>query len=328
VAPIGWGRSASKGRAHVIRSFTKESLDNGKPVRIECLEVEGQTYSLSKGAATVLQLEDEWYDDVKNPRSVIAALKESRAKADIFTFWQRLPDVEPRFDFYTEWESIAALPVKSFDHWWNKQIKSRTRNLIRKTEKSGVEVREACYDDAFVRGMTDIFNETPVRQGRRFWHYGKKFETVKRQFSRFLFREDLIGAYYRDELIGLVMLGNAGQYAVTGQIISKIQHRDKAINNALIAKAVEVCARRNLPYLVYLQWAGGSLAEFKRRCGFEETRVPRYYVPLTKRGRLILRLGLHRGWKELLPSPVKDRLKSLRSRWLGADGHGRQANQE
>src|SRR5262249_37200537 len=148
-----------------------------------------------------------------------------------------------------------ALPITSFDHWWNKQIKSRTRNLIRKTEKSGVEVREAIFDDEFARGMTDIFNETPVRQGRRFWHYGKDFETVKRQFSRYLFREHLIGAYYRGELIGFVMLANAGRYALTGQIISKIQHRDKSTNNALIAKAVEVCEQKQLPYLVYLYWS-------------------------------------------------------------------------
>jgi hypothetical protein len=313
----------------VTRTFSKESLVKGKPARIECLEIGGQTYSLWRGAATVVQLEDEWYEDVEDPKSAIAALNDSGSKADIFTFWQRLPDIEPRFDFYREWESIAALPVKSFDHWWNKQIKSRTRTLIRKTEKSGVEVREACYDDAFIRGMTGIFNETPVRQGRRFWHYGKDFETIKEQFSRYLAREDLIGAYYRDELIGFVMLGNAGQYAVTGQIISKIQHRDKATNNALIAKAVEICERKKLPYLVYFHWGSGSLAEFKRRCGFEETRIPRYYVPLTARGRLILGLGLHRGWKEIVPPPVKNRLMSLRSRWLASDeDRGKQACQE
>ena len=73
----------------------------------------------------------------------------------------------------------------------------------------GVEVRECAYDDDFVRGMTSIFNETPIRQGRRFWHYGKDFETVKRQFSRNLFREDLIGAYYQGELIGFAMLGRS-----------------------------------------------------------------------------------------------------------------------
>src|SRR5262249_4767949 len=165
-------------------------------------------------------------------------------------------------------------------------------------------------------GMTAIFNETPVRQGRRFWHYGKDFETVKRQFSRYLFREDLIGAYYRGDLIGFIMLGNAGRYAISGQIISKLEHRDKSTNNALIPKAVEICERRQLPYLVYFDWGSDSLTEFKRRCGFQQTRVPRYYVPLTNRGRLVLRLGLHRRWHDLLPARVKNRLRTLRSVWL------------
>ena len=202
-------------------------------------------------------------------------------------------------------EDLAVLPITSYDHWWNNQIKSRVRNLIRKAEKEGVEIRETVYDDDFVRGMTAIFNESPVRQGRRFWHYGKDFETVKRQFSRYLFREEMIGAYYRGELIGFIMLGNAGQYAITGQIISSIKHRDKATNNALIAKSVEVCEKRKLSYLVYLFWSDDSLAEFKRRCGFEKTRVPRYFVPLTLKGRLGLKLGLHRGWRAALPSQIK-----------------------
>ena len=100
-----------------------------------------------------------------------------------------MPETEPRFEYYTEWESIAVLPVTTFTHWWSKQIKPETRNLIRKAEKKGVEIREARYDDEFVRGMTAVFNETPIRQGRRFWHYGKDFETVKQQFSRYIFRE-------------------------------------------------------------------------------------------------------------------------------------------
>ena len=39
--------------------------------------------------------------------------------------------------------------------------------------------------------MTAIFNEAAIRQGRPFWHYGKDFETVKRQFSRYLAREHM-----------------------------------------------------------------------------------------------------------------------------------------
>jgi hypothetical protein len=299
-----------------MNTFTHETLINGKPARLECVEIGGQTYSLSRGVATTIHLEDEWFNDVRDPKSVIATLKECSVKADIFTFWQRLPHTQPEFQFHTEWERIAALPVTTFDHWWNKQIKPVTRNLVRKAQRKGIEVREAPYDDDFVRGMTAIFNEVPVRQGRRFWHYGKHFETVKQQFSRYLFREDLLGAYCQDELIGFVMLGDAKRYGILGQIISKIQHRDKSPNNALIAKAVELCERKRLPYLVYAYWGDGSLADFKRHNGFVETRLPRYYVPLTRKGQLAMSAGLHRGWKNLLPARLKDRLKSLRSRWL------------
>ena len=31
----------------------------------------------------------------------------------------------------------------------------------------------------------------------------------------------MIGAYYGGEMIGFIMLGNAGNYGITGQIISK-----------------------------------------------------------------------------------------------------------
>ena len=169
----------------------------------------------------------------------------------------------------------------------------------------------------FVRGMTAIFNESPVRQGRKFWHYGKDFETVKRQFSRYIHREVMIGAYYKDEMIGLMMLGDAGRFGLTGQIISSLKHRDKSPNNALIAKAVEVCAKRKLDYLCYLFWSDDSLAEFKRRCGFEKTQVPRYFVPLTARGKLGLKVGGHRGWKMMIPPRIKAPLKRLRRKWHG-----------
>jgi len=263
-----------------------------------------------------VDLEDEWYDDVRDPAAVISRLSRAREiGADIFTFRQRLPNLEPKYAYQIEWEDLAVLPITSYQDWWNNKIKSRVRNQIRKSEKEGVEVRETSFDDDFVRGMTALFNEAPTRQGRRFWHYGKDFETVKRQFSRFLFREDMIGAYYQGQLIGFVMLGNAGCFGITGQILSSLAHRDKATNNALIAKSVELCEKRGLSYLVYLYWSEDSLAEFKRRCGFQRTATPRYLVPLTTIGRLSLKLGLHRGWKQMLPTRIKEPLKALRRSW-------------
>jgi hypothetical protein len=299
-----------------LKTHKRETLIKGVPAQLDCVDINGQTYVISRGPIKVLSLFDEWYEDIRDPASVIEALRGQRdIKADILTFWQRVPDLEPRYDYYTEMESIAVLPIETADHWFNTQLSSRTRNLIRKARKEGVEVRECDYDDDFVRGMTEIFNEAPVRQGRRFWHYGKDFETIRKQFSTYLFREKMIGAYYEGEMIGFIMLGNAGNYGITGQIISKIKHRDKSTNNLLIAKAVEVCAKMELPYLVYFYWTGDSLAEFKRRCGFQEFRVPRYFVSLTPAGALGIKCGIHRGWKAAVPGRIANPLIKLRRSW-------------
>jgi Acetyltransferase (GNAT) domain len=279
------------------------------------MEVNGKRILIEGEIPRIARLEQEWYEDVEDPRTLINQLSKSEPRPDILTFWQRLPDTEPKYSYRMELDSIAALPIKSYSLWWEKQIDRKARNKIRKAQKNGVVVKPATFDDRFVRGITSIFNETPIRQGRHYLHYGKDFETVKRQFSRFLFREELFGAYLGEELVGFIMLAYADNYAYLGQIISKIAHRDLAPNNLLLAKAVERCAEKAVPYLVYALWLEDSLGDFKRSNGFQKFDLPRYYVPLTSKGKLALKLGLHRGWKEAVPKPLRRPLKKLRSRW-------------
>src|SRR5437588_8581479 len=303
-----------------ILTVPQETLLNGKTIRRHRVEINGQKFSINKGPLSFASLEEEWFDDLKDPEIAIAGLSQCRPHADIFTFCQRVPETEPKYTYPMRWESLAVLPISTYDHWWTKQVKGTTRNMIRKSQKTGVEVRQATFNDDFLRGMVHSFNESPVRQGRRFWHYGKDFETVKRQFSRFLFREDLIGAYYQSELIGFVMLGNAGRFGVLGQFISKFKHRDKATNNALMAKTVEICEKRQLPYLTYGSWTDSSLVDFKRHCGFWEVKLPHYFVPLTLRGRVASKLGLDRlyaDWRAILPKQIKRPLKRLRLQLAG-----------
>ena len=243
-------------------------------------------------------------------------LKQNAVKVDIFTFCQRLPEMVPKYEYYMAWDNIAVLPVTSYDHWWSKQIKSSTRAMVRKAAKQDVVVRKVEFDDDFVRGMVSIYNETPIRQNRHFGHYSKDFEIVKHEFSKHLFREELLGVYYKDELIGFIMLAYTGQSAVLTQIISKIKYRDKAPNNALIAKAVECCDQKKVPYLVYARWdTGSSLTEFKRHNGFEKVSLPRYYIPLTAKGQIVLGLGFHRRLERVIPEGIKARLKKLRILW-------------
>jgi hypothetical protein len=288
---------------------------NGKRIMVE-----GKILRIARPHADPQQ---EWCEDVENPEVLIDSLRKTKHCPDILTFWQRLPDTEPKYSYAMERDSIAALPIKSYSYWWENQIDRTARNKARKAEKKGVIVKPATFDDRFIQGMTSIFNETPVRQGRRYLHYGKDFETIKREFSRFLFREEIFGAYLGEELVGFIMLCNAGTYAFLGQIISKIACRDLAPNNALLAKAVERCAEKGLPYLVYAYWLDDGLGDFKRSNGFQKVDLPRYFVPLTKKGKLALSLGVHRlsplgvhrGWKRAVPRQIASRLKKLRAHW-------------
>ena len=303
------------GTEQKLRVFYKDKMIGGEPVRVECVEINGQVFSFERKLVTTVSLDDEWYEDVYAPECVISLLADFETKPDIFRFWQRVPETEPKYRYHLEWESLAVLPIKDFEYWWNKQVKGTTRNMVRKSQKAGVEVRQAVFDDDFVRGVVDIFNEVPVRQGKQFWHYGKGFETVKRQFSRFLFREEILGAYYQGELIGFAMLADAGRFGVVGQFIAKLKHRDKATNNALMAKAVEVCEKKRWSYLVYTTWRETSLVDFKRHCGFQEMKIPRYFVPLTYKGKLALKFGFHRGLKNAIPQAIEKPLKRIRKRW-------------
>ena len=69
------------------------------------------------------------------------------------------------------------------------------------------------------------------------------------------------------------------------------RHFDKRPNNALIAKAVEICATEGKSHFIYGSYVyydpNSSLTEFKRRNGFEPVALPRYFIPLTLKGKLL-----------------------------------------
>jgi hypothetical protein len=279
------------------------------------MEINGKRIIIEGRVPRIARLEQELCEDAGDPEILVNVLRKTAGGPDILTFPQHLPDLEPKYAYRMELDSIAALPIKSYSFWWEKQIERAARNKVRKAQKKGVVVRSTDFDDRLVHGMTSIFNETPIRQGRRFLHYGKDFETIKRQFSRFLFREEIFGAYLGEELVGFIMLANAGKYAFLGQIISKIAYRDLAPTNAVLAKEVERCAEKGFPHLVYAYWLDDSLGDFNRSNGFQRFDLPRYFVPLTPRGKLALTLGFQRGWKASVSKQLRKPLIKLRRRW-------------
>lgn len=270
----------------------------------------------------IARLDGEKYLSLDEPESVIEALRKCGGRIDLFTFLQSLPETEPKYQYPMEWDNLAVLPVSTFDHWWTGALDNKTRNMVRKGEKKGLEVREAALDDSLVRGIWRIYNECPIRQGKRFPHYGKDVETVRREEATFLDSSIFIGAFLGSELVGFGKLtwDDKRTAAHLINIVSMIRHRDKAPTNALIAGAVRSCAERRIPHLVYANFAYGnqhrsSLSDFKAKNGFRRVDVPRYYFPLTFLGRLALRLGLHHRLVDRLPEPVAAKAREWRTAW-------------
>ncbi len=273
------------------------------------VDVSGRFFKLAR-------LHNEHYDYLTDPVGFIARMRGSGARVDLFTFVSEIRDRVPRHDYHLEHDRLAVIPLTTYENWWKNQISDKTRNMARKAAKKGVEVKVVPFDDEFVRGIQGINDESPIRQGKPYWHYQEDFATVKRLNITFVDQSEFIGAYLGTELIGYIKLVKGNGKASIMQILSKIAHRDKAPNNALMAKAVEICTEQKIPALHYAYWARRGLGDFKINHGFECVEIPRYYVPLTAKGAFALKFRLHHKLKERVPDKWMDLYTDWRAKFL------------
>lgn len=305
----------------MTRAFATAQIQ-GKSHQVPTCPIDGNTV-MSGGSwlKTASVMDEEFLEGevIRNPEEFIRQLRASQLKADIFTFSQKVPDSVPKHKYHYEWDNFAVIPITTYSEWWDKRVERDVRKAVNRAKKLGVVVKVAELDDSFVEGIRRIYNESPVRQGKPFWHYQKDFATIKRENSTYLDRCIYIGAYYHDELIGFIRMLRVGTLAMTLQVISMMGHSEKKPTNALIAKAVEVCESNQFSHLIYSRFAynniHSSLTEFKRRNGFEQVLVPKYYAPLTTKGAIAVKMGLHLPLANWIPASVLARLKQMRSSW-------------
>jgi len=287
----------------------------GVPVTLDAVRVNGQTFLLRGKYLKTAELKDAWAEDVANPAEVIHQLRNIPIKPDVFRFWQRMPETKPKYPYYWEWVDVAAIPITTHKHWFESQISRTARNKIRKALKHGVEFHEEPISDRLIRGITALYNDSPVRRGKPFWHYGKDFESVKKLVSEDGDVCKFVTAYSEGELIGFIKLLVFDRCARTAGILDKLSCREKSPMNGLISKVVEICATNNIPYLVYSTWRRGDHGQFQASNGFIRTPLPEYFVPLTAKGSMALALKLHRGLKGWIPEGMMIRLLELRAIW-------------
>jgi hypothetical protein len=284
--------------------------------------VGGKEIRVSGRMVRMARLDGEKFRFLEDPESVLDGLRKSPARVDLFTFTQRLPNTKPLFPYPMEWDNFAAISISTFEEWWTKQLGFKARNKAKQAEKKGVVLREVPFSDELVRGISEIYNECPIRQGRRFPHFGKDIETIHREEATYLDSSIFIGAFLGDRLVGFIkiLIDETGTQAGLLNIVSLISERDKAPTNALVASAVKACAARGIAYLTYSNFSYGkkqsdSLSDFKERNAFQRIEIPRYYVPLTMLGQAALRLGLHHRLSERIPEPLAVRFREFRDAW-------------
>ena len=286
------------------------------------IEVDGTKIQVRGSLVKIARLDGEKFLFAADPERMIQTLRNRRQRIDLFTFIQRATETSPKYSYPMEWDNLAALSISSFDYWWNQQLGFKARNKAKQAQKKGVEIREVPFSDDLVKGIWEIYNETPVRQGRKFPHYGKDFETVRREEATYLDESIFVGAFLGEKLVGFIkiLIDRDGNQAGLLNIVSLIAERDKAPTNALVAAAVKACASRGLSLLTYSNFSYGkkqrdSLSDFKERNAFQRIDVPRYYVPLTALGHAALRLKLHHRLADRIPEFASERLREFRDAW-------------
>jgi hypothetical protein len=271
----------------------------------------------------VAQLFDEELVEDANFPTVAEALqviRHARLSADLFTFARPFAKEPLQMPYPQVCENLAVVSTASYEDWW-KALPQESRKNTRLAAKRGVTVGAAAFDDVLVAGIKAIYDETPVRQGRRFWHYHKPIERVRMLNATYPDRSHFVGAWCGDELIGFIKYVVVDRAAILIQILAKESHRDKKTLNALLNHTMQSCHESGLECLVYGKFSYGvnqdsSLTEFKRRNGFREMTFPRYYVPLNVLGRLAFSAGLHEGWQNFIPQNVRGLLVRARAKGM------------
>lgn len=223
---------------------------------------------------------------------------------DLFTFIERSfldnNKLKRQKQLFSDPEPIGLLKISSYDEWF-RSITHNARWQTKKGIRVGLKTKVVDIDDTFTKSAFKIYNETPIRQGRKYSGYGLSLMDVKLKFSN-MKGSEVIGAYFEDEQVGLIWISYGDRVAAVNSFLSLLSHREKYPNDVLLAATVRRCVEKGYHYLAY--WNMGfnpGLDFFKKSHGFKVFNVPRFYIPLSYRGELAIKLKLHRPFEHSMP---------------------------
>ena len=127
---------------------------------------------------------------------------------DIFTFLDRkwcCPIPNPPNTWNKTDDNVGLLEIKDYASWWT-NVGKKTRNMVRRAEKSGIKVTVVQPSEKLAEGIWKIYNETLIRQDRAFPHYGEQLQTVAGNMFAGAQKSTFIGALLQEAKLGFSSL--------------------------------------------------------------------------------------------------------------------------
>ena len=127
---------------------------------------------------------------------------------DVFTFLDRkwcCPIPNPPNTWNKTDDNVGLLEIKDYASWWT-NVGKKTRNMVRRAEKSGIKVTVVQPSEKLAEGIWKIYNETLIRQDRAFPHYGEQLQTVAGNMFAGAQKSTFIGALLQEAKLGFSSL--------------------------------------------------------------------------------------------------------------------------
>lgn len=97
--------------------------------------INGREYYCWGRLVKVCGLVNAWYESVEDPEAIISDIKSSKHRVNIFTFFQRVPHVVPKYNYYMESYPVSVISLKNYADWWKNCIKKYTRQAVKMSQK-------------------------------------------------------------------------------------------------------------------------------------------------------------------------------------------------
>ncbi len=189
------------------------------------------------------------------------------------------------------------LPLsKGFEYIWKNKFNKKARNLVRKFLRSGGKVELLKNPLNYVDDIMEINLSKPLRQGRPLPETYTRKDLVIQILERNIrdkgehFR--VYGAFIKDKLVAYAYVSEHNGYAYISRFLTHAKYFKYAASNGLLSFIIESLCKEGVKVVQYGYWSRHyeGVNHFLQQHGFEKGEVRAYYIPLTMKGSLVLKM--------------------------------------